>query len=182
LPENNDDEAYEKICREDLEFFGPPRAGERYISYRLAPEQRPSGLDVRFMVRVVSGDQAKHIDAVQAKAIVDLLRWCRDHREQQEALQITEAAHGAPGPASMDCADAGSTPVIAGVAGEADESPDDKKRLAEDRLQAVLEMPVAAATGSGGTVRWSTTVNDVPETTCQKSRGLHTRAGQPGAS
>jgi hypothetical protein len=87
MPENNDDDTYARICREDLEFFGPPGPGERYISYRLTPEQRPRGLDVRFLVKVVSGRQAKVRDAMQTEAIMDLLRWCRDYRQQHEQPQ-----------------------------------------------------------------------------------------------
>jgi hypothetical protein len=90
----NDDDAYAKICKEDLEYSGPPHPDERFISYRLDPEERPGKLNVRFVVRVVSGDRAKHIDADQAAAITDLLKWVREHREQQEHDQQGPAAPG----------------------------------------------------------------------------------------
>jgi hypothetical protein len=55
MPETNDDDGtYARICQEDLEFFGPPGPGERHISYRLTPEERTGGLDVRFLVKAVS--------------------------------------------------------------------------------------------------------------------------------
>jgi hypothetical protein len=76
---------------EDMDFFGPPRPDERFISYRLRPEERPDGLDVRYVVKVVSGDRAKEIDARQAKAMMDLLRWCRDYRQQQEQAAQDQA-------------------------------------------------------------------------------------------
>jgi hypothetical protein len=99
MPDNDDDDTYARICQGDAEFFGPPGADERRISYRLTPEERPSGLDVRFVVDVVSGDRAKHINAAQTKAIMDLLAWCRDYREQQEQAQQDQAAPpAAPGP------------------------------------------------------------------------------------
>jgi hypothetical protein len=94
MPENDDDDPYARICQKDEEFSGPPGADERRISYRLTPEERPSGLDVRFVVNVVSGDRAKHIDAAQNKAIMDLLAWCRDYRQQQEQAQQDPAPPG----------------------------------------------------------------------------------------
>jgi hypothetical protein len=92
MPENNDDEIYARICQEDLEFSGPPGPGERHISYRLTPAERTGGLDVRFLVKVVSGNHAKALNAIQAKAIMDLLRWCRDYRQQQEQTHRDQAA------------------------------------------------------------------------------------------
>ena len=83
----DDDEVYAKICREDAEFFGPPRADERRISYRVTPDERPGGMDVRFVINVVSGDRAKAIDAHQTEAILDLLKWAREHRQQEEHAQ-----------------------------------------------------------------------------------------------
>jgi hypothetical protein len=74
-------------------YFGPPRPGERLISYHLRPEDRPDGIDVRYVIRVTSGDRAKEIDARQAKAIMDVLRWYRDHHHQHE-----QAGHGQEGP------------------------------------------------------------------------------------
>jgi hypothetical protein len=87
-----DDEAYAKICQEDLECSGPPRPGERFISYRLDPEERPGGMDVRFVVRVISGDREKEIDARQTAAIYELPKWSRERREQQERDQQGEPA------------------------------------------------------------------------------------------
>jgi hypothetical protein len=40
-------------------------------------------MKVRYKIRVVSGPRAKEIDARQAKAIMELLEWARQHRMQQ---------------------------------------------------------------------------------------------------
>ena len=101
MRENNgdDDDNYARICQEDLEFSGPPGPGERHISYRLTPAERTGGLDVRFLIKVVSGDRARHIDALQAEAVMGLLRWCRDYRQQREqAGQDQATPAGPPGP------------------------------------------------------------------------------------
>jgi hypothetical protein len=98
MPGNYDDETYEKICKEDLEFFGPPGPGERYISYWLDPDERPRGLNVRFLVKVVSGNHAKARDAMQAEAILALLRWSREYRQQHGQAQDQEAPGGPPVP------------------------------------------------------------------------------------
>jgi hypothetical protein len=39
------------------------------------------------IVKVVSGRHAKALNAIQAEAIAELLRWCRDHRPQHEHTQ-----------------------------------------------------------------------------------------------
>ncbi|MGH3190600.1 MAG: hypothetical protein ACRDPY_40940 [Streptosporangiaceae bacterium] len=70
--------------RDDIYAFGSPRPGERLISYRLRPEERPDGIDVRFVIRVTSGDRAKEIDARQTEAIMAALRWYRDQGQQHE--------------------------------------------------------------------------------------------------
>jgi hypothetical protein len=88
MPENIDDDTYNKICKEDLEFLGPPGPGERFISYR-SPE-RAYGVQVRFLIKVVSGNQAKHFDLIQTKAIMEYLRWCRDHRQQQDQQEHSQ--------------------------------------------------------------------------------------------
>jgi len=49
----------------------------------LRPARREiAGMKVRYVLRVVSGDCAKDIDARQVKAIMDVLQWSRDRREQ----------------------------------------------------------------------------------------------------
>jgi hypothetical protein len=54
----------------------------RVISYNVPEGQRPGGIKVRFKIRVVSGKRAREIDARQAKAIMEVLQWHRQHRSQ----------------------------------------------------------------------------------------------------
>jgi hypothetical protein len=97
MPGNSfDEETYARICREDLEFFGPPGPGEQHISYRATPEERTFGVDVRFMIKVVSGNHARHLDVIQTQAIMDYLRWCRDYRQQQEQKEHAGPDQEAP--------------------------------------------------------------------------------------
>jgi hypothetical protein len=98
MPENIDDDTYNKICKEDLEFFGPPGPGERYISYR--PPERVHRVQVRMLIKVVSGNQAKHIDLIQAKAIMEYLRWCRNYRQQQDQQKHAQNDQGTSQPDS----------------------------------------------------------------------------------
>jgi len=92
MPENINEDTYKKICQEDIEFFGPPGPGERYISY-LNP-RGVHGVQTRFLIKVVSGNQAKHIDLIQAKAIMEYLRWCRDYRQQQDQQEHARQDQG----------------------------------------------------------------------------------------
>jgi hypothetical protein len=57
---------------------------QRVISYNFNEQERPGGLKVRVKVRVVSGKTAAAIDARQAEAIRELLRWVRQQRREQE--------------------------------------------------------------------------------------------------
>ncbi len=54
--------------------------GARIISYNLNEDQRPAGMKVRFKVRVETGRKAAVLDARQAEAIKELLKWVRQHR------------------------------------------------------------------------------------------------------
>jgi len=47
----------------------------RIISYNLNEDQRPGGLKVRFKIRVETGKKAAALNARQAEAIRELLRW-----------------------------------------------------------------------------------------------------------
>jgi len=49
----------------------------RVISYNLSEDQRPGGIKVRFKIRIATGKRAKHIDARQAKVIMEVLQWQR---------------------------------------------------------------------------------------------------------
>jgi len=51
----------------------------RVISYNVPEEDRPDGMKVRIKLRVATGKRAKEIDARQAKAIMEVLQWLRQH-------------------------------------------------------------------------------------------------------
>jgi hypothetical protein len=70
---------------EDMWFFGPPWPGEQLLSETL-PEP-VEGVKVRYVLRVVSGDRAKQIEARQAAAILEVLKWLRDNPGQHEHAQ-----------------------------------------------------------------------------------------------
>ena len=54
----------------------------RLISYNVTEGDRPGGIKVRFKIRVVTGKRAKEIDARQARAILEVLQWQRQHTRQ----------------------------------------------------------------------------------------------------
>jgi len=64
-----------------------PEIGDnvRVISYNVPEGQRPDGIKVRFKIRVVVGKRAKEIDVRQAKAIMEVLQWHRQHQQQTQA-------------------------------------------------------------------------------------------------
>jgi hypothetical protein len=51
----------------------------RVISYNVSEGERPGGLKVRFKIRIATGKRAKEIDARQAKVIMEVLQWQRQH-------------------------------------------------------------------------------------------------------
>ena len=53
----------------------PVVKGPRIISYNLREDERPGGLKVRFKIRVETGKKAAALNARQAEAIRELLRW-----------------------------------------------------------------------------------------------------------
>jgi hypothetical protein len=55
-------------------------ANGRVISYNVAEGERPSGIKVRFKIRIATGKRAAEIDARQAKVIMEVLRWQRQHK------------------------------------------------------------------------------------------------------
>jgi hypothetical protein len=67
-------------------------------------------MKVRYKIRVVSGPRAKEIDARQAKAIMELLEWARQHRTQQ-ANDRHPAGEAAPDTILGHPAIAGESPV-----------------------------------------------------------------------
>lgn len=63
--------AQENEPPDDMYFFGPPRPGERFITCTTPPDQPIGGMNVRYVIKVVSGERAQHIDARQADAVMD---------------------------------------------------------------------------------------------------------------
>jgi hypothetical protein len=54
--------------------------GARIISYNLNEDERPGGIKIRMKIRVESGRKGGAIDARQAEAIREYLRWVRQYR------------------------------------------------------------------------------------------------------
>ena len=52
----------------------------RLISYNVTEGDRPGGIKVRFKIRVATGKRAAEIDVRQAKVIMEVLQWQRQHR------------------------------------------------------------------------------------------------------
>jgi len=50
------------------------------ISYNVEEGERPGGIKVRFKIRIATGKRAREIDARQAKAIMEVLQWQRQHK------------------------------------------------------------------------------------------------------
>jgi len=53
----------------------------RLISYNVPEGERPDGIKVRFKIRVATGKRAAEIDARQAKVIMEVLQWQRQHKQ-----------------------------------------------------------------------------------------------------
>jgi len=51
----------------------------RVISYNVSEGERPGGIKVRFKIRIATGKRAREIDARQAKVIMEVLQWQRQH-------------------------------------------------------------------------------------------------------
>jgi hypothetical protein len=75
-----DDDHYQ----EDLRYLRSRYPDDRFISYVVPPGEKTGGMKVRYIIRVVSGDRAREIDARQAKAIMAVLQSVRDRRDQRE--------------------------------------------------------------------------------------------------
>jgi hypothetical protein len=54
--------------------------GPRIISYNVPEGERPGGIKVRYKIRIATGKRAREIDARQARVIMEVLRWHRQHR------------------------------------------------------------------------------------------------------
>ena len=54
----------------------------RVISYNIPEGDRPGGIKVRFKIRIATGKRAREIDARQARAIMEVLQWQRQHRKR----------------------------------------------------------------------------------------------------
>jgi hypothetical protein len=53
----------------------------RLISYNVPEGERPDGIKVRYKIRVATGKRAAEIDARQAKVIMEVLQWQRQHKQ-----------------------------------------------------------------------------------------------------
>jgi hypothetical protein len=74
----------------------PYDEGARIISYNVNEDQRPSGIKIRFKIRIVSGREAAIIDRQQADAIKEYLRWVRQHRQSLNSAPGATASHPPP--------------------------------------------------------------------------------------
>ena len=54
----------------------------RVISYNVNEGERPGGIRVRFKIRIATGKRAQLIDARQAKVIMEVLEWQRQHKQR----------------------------------------------------------------------------------------------------
>jgi hypothetical protein len=54
----------------------------RVISYNVSAGERPDGIRVRFKIRIATGKRAQLIDARQAKVIMEVLEWQRQHKQR----------------------------------------------------------------------------------------------------
>jgi hypothetical protein len=59
----------------------PYDEGARIISYNVNEGERPSGIKIRFKIRIVTGKEAAALDRQQADAIKEYLRWVRQYRQ-----------------------------------------------------------------------------------------------------
>jgi hypothetical protein len=66
--------------RKQARKWPPYDEGARIISYNVNEDGRPSGIKIRFKIRVVSGREAAAVDRQQADAIKEYLRWVRQYR------------------------------------------------------------------------------------------------------
>ena len=71
--------------RKQARKWPPYDDGARIISYNVNEEGRPSGIKIRFKIRVVSGREAAAVDRQQADAIREYLRWVRQYRQSRNS-------------------------------------------------------------------------------------------------
>ena len=62
------------------------------IAYETEDGELPGGMKARYVVTVVTGQRARELDARQAEAIWEVLKWARDHPEEPGKGQ--KNAHG----------------------------------------------------------------------------------------
>jgi hypothetical protein len=71
--------------RKQSKKWPPYDEGARIISYNVNEEERPSGVKIRFKIRVVTGKEAAAVDKQQADAIKEYLRWVRQYRQSRNS-------------------------------------------------------------------------------------------------
>jgi len=52
----------------------------RVVSYNLSEGERPGGIKVRYKIRIATGKRAREMDARQARVIMEVLQWSRQHK------------------------------------------------------------------------------------------------------
>ena len=73
--------------RKQVKKWPPYDEGARIISYNVNEDERPSGVKIRFKIRVVTGKEAAAVDQLQADAIREYLRWVRQYRQSRNSGQ-----------------------------------------------------------------------------------------------
>jgi hypothetical protein len=63
----------------------PYDEGARIISYNVNEGERPSGIKIRFKIRIVTGKEAAALDRQQADAIREYLQWVRQYRQSRNS-------------------------------------------------------------------------------------------------
>lgn len=71
--------------RKQPKKWPPYDEAARIISYNVNEGGRPSGVKIRFKIRVVTGKEAAAIDKLQADAIREYLRWVRQYRQSRNS-------------------------------------------------------------------------------------------------
>jgi hypothetical protein len=84
--------------RKQAKKWPPYDTGARIISYNVNEDGRPSGVKIRFKIRIVSGKEAAAVDRQQADAIKEYLRWVRQYRQSRNSGP-GDMASGPLGPA-----------------------------------------------------------------------------------
>jgi hypothetical protein len=83
--------------RKQARKWPPYDEGARIISYNVNEGERPSGIKIRFKIRIVTGKAAAALDRQQADAIKEYLRWVKHYRQSPNS-EHGDTPSGAPEP------------------------------------------------------------------------------------